>query len=609
MEKRWKMESIKSKIEKEFSKNPIPIPEDLPFTAFDINCVFNKVARRWGMSGLRSPFITHDLNCPVHFGISLNWKLLINTAYLPKNIDPSQILWWIEYGVIAHELGHYHWCPYDGSSAMKYLLIIQNEWKDCTRDQAFFVLNYFSDIIVDWNCCTRFPNDAPKALQIWFEWNDIVCKSVNIGHTDLWRILTRIFEILWYGSSKNSIESDKEKICRKIFSKLYLHASYEEILRIILQELKKYFIQATQQNTSKNIDSIMTEISQNSIKSVEDFSKDIKPDQTGECHCISVDINGKIYPFDILISSGDPFENKIPSRVCDTTLNKDIQDMLNTAIKMGCSGMSGGTSTMVKLGLLSSNFEAKRMFFETKARNLINYSVTDEKYEGDIKDFLTSYCWSDPLHEWDVLKSKSVNPIFPFPPFSRKWLIRKGTIGTLVDSYRDALIVIDSSGSMGYMSDMQISTPIDFAILSGFAILYAVTEKNANFAVINFSDDYIATEWLSPLKKNVIEAQRVMMRTFSQGTTIPIEKMKELVGQSDNCVIIIISDADIYNWSELQDFGEKNISKHPIVLFQINTCQSINEIENFQKIGGKLIIVKNVSDLPDIVIGESKKFW
>jgi len=102
-----------------------------------------------------------------------------------------------------------------------------------------------------------------------------------------------------------------------------------------------------------------------------------------------------------------------------------------------------------------------------------------------------------------------------------------------------------------------------------------------------------------------------MMRTAGGGTVIPIDKMNNLCNDSSNCVIIIITDTSIFNWEELTYFCEKEIKNHPMMMFCIGEQNILEDknIQNIISIGMEIYAVDNVTDLPDLVIGRSQRYW
>ena len=127
---------------------PRDIPVELGITREDIYESWNKVLKTYGGRWLRYPIVTYDPDIPVHFGISMNWRVLFNLAYLPPNLPKDKILWWIEHLPIQHEFGHYHICPYSGSDIARYIAIVKKMKPLLSRQHVFYILNFFSDLLV-----------------------------------------------------------------------------------------------------------------------------------------------------------------------------------------------------------------------------------------------------------------------------------------------------------------------------------------------------------------------------------------------------------------------------------------------------------------------------
>lgn len=648
------MQSITEKSEFE-TYVPKPIPKAIGFAENDVLAAWHRVIRNFGGRGLYGPIVTHDPEIPVQFGISLDWRILINTASLPMNVPKNKLLWWIEAVALRHEFGHYHICPYSGRDILRYLQIITDQYRGCDRKKGFYILNLFSDLIVNRFLYQRYKDDFVLGMQYWFEWQDLQCKANQIGHSYTWNIFVRIHEILW-GVSKfaTTISPEEDDAATKIATKLQSFTdenvfliSFVKIMRKFIDDdlatnqqvadlgqLKigynyAYTILPDQNDDPQNNDSNGDgDDSQTDDKSTDPETNgsddtvdtDTSGDQDGDTPNSnsklkkSVIYNGEIVPFDVLQTGGDPFDEKYNFKVTDVSRDAEIEDAIDNLIK-SMAGMRGSrclNQMILDYGLANSDNDAYRMILRSQAKDLFKYEIVGKKPFTRKKDKLAQWNWNDSMQHMNIRKSLSISPLYPFPPNARKWADTHGSTGKLSKQYKDILIVQDSSGSMiglRKFENMNARTPFDFAVLASFAVLHAAAAKNVQISVINFSSNAMVMPWKIPSKQNIISAELLLMHFFSCGTEVPVTKIEQLISQKDDALVVIISDAEMGNMDASIQMLKKLATKYTFFIFQIGSRENTLFSARGRACGAFIQYIEKIEDLPTIVLKNVKAMY
>ncbi len=159
------------------------------------------------------------------------------------------------------------------------------------------------------------------------------------------------------------------------------------------------------------------------------------------------------------------------------------------------------------------------------------------------------------------------------------------------DSENNLLLIIDSSGSMP-----PPNITLSPAVISAMTIALHYIE-NGKVAVANFSDNTIIT----PFTKDKEEVCRAIYKYQDQGTTLNINKIKNILDQPQDKDVVMITDEEISNYNKVIELFRKETKKAYII--------SINKYYNNQiKKDGNIIriYVNKPDDIAKIVIGESE---
>jgi len=95
-----------------------------------------------------------------------------------------------------------------------------------------------------------------------------------------------------------------------------------------------------------------------------------------------------------------------------------------------------------------------------------------------------------------------------------------------------------------------VNSKFNLSSLAAFAVLHAAYEKGAKFSVINFSGDYLATDWMRPTRESIDDAERAILQHIGGGTVIPMSKIKKMLEGKKHAYVIMFTDSELYNWND-----------------------------------------------------------
>lgn len=545
---------------------PKEIPKSFPLKPSEILDIWNDVISEFGTYDLNYPIITYDEKIPIHFGTSLGGRMLINLYTIPKNIPKKRIGWWLKYGVLSHEIAHYHVCPYTDTYFYEYLYRVHRRFVKFDIRVKIAIVNYFSDLIVDYWLSDYFPDDYPKAQMFWYEWNDALSKANKTQTSILWKIMEGAMKCKW-GQYTDCTHDNIDTYARKIHSIFSSEDSTTNMLESFLD--------------------IMEGILAKEFKLPSEAFY-LFPNRGGGPNKSRTE--------------GEIFTPKLRSDV--SSLDAETERMKSIANLFDTFGKDSIRS-LHHINLSKNIYESKRMWFSHKARSLLTYSVKKENIRERERIGVTEWKWGDPFSSLTITKSIIVNPIYPFPPYSRKY--EEGIVPISGESgwYSDLLIVIDSSDSMGHTSMGNIKTPSDYACLSAIALLHAAYRRSVKINVINFSSIVFSTGWLVPEGDALERSERMIMTHIGGFTRFPVNKILEAITDNPNCIVVSITDGALFNWEEvIKKIGDLDTEFFIFSIERSNTNdQKIEEnYERLERFGVHIFHIHKLSELPRLLL-------
>lgn len=347
------------------------------------------------------------------------------------------------------------------------------------------------------------------------------------------------------------------------------------------------------------------------MKDLDSLVPEIIPDKENT----NIEFDGESLPLDQVLDS-DPFDPKLLSNVSNYNKQLEKAEMIDTIINDDNTASIG--YMLEKYNFASDVRDQARLILRYNASDLINYDITTQTHNFSVKSDLISWEWSNKMKDWDITKSINSNPIFPYPPFAKKWKYKYGSTGKAGVQYRDLLIGLDSSGSMCGISNKLITDGIctskfDNALMCAFALLSSAIKKDVKLAGINFSDKSTATKWILPKDKKLIEIENILLESKAEGTKFPASKFEKAITQNPQCLVVIITDLEIANMYELYSFESMAQKMQiPVFILKIGSYNSNNNISDIYMedfYGIRIVNIGSMEDLINLTLKISKKFY
>lgn len=232
-------------------------------------------------------------------------------------------------------------------------------------------------------------------------------------------------------------------------------------------------------------------------------------------------------------------------------------------------------------------------YYEKLSRNFPVTILSKKIQSGNILLHYSDSEWDvgDDVHEIDIYKSKG--KIFPGITRKKTYLKKPRFTGSIEsDSTPDALIILDSSGSM---SDPEISR--SYAVLGGFCIANQYLKRNKRIAVSNFSDHTKNLDF-STDKKKIYSS---LLQYEGLGTILDLQKVQNLIDSTEECDIYLITDMAISNQDSVYSFFDNQLRTNRTNIFLISGYDI-----NYK---GPINVhsIQDESDLPNVIIKDLKE--
>jgi hypothetical protein len=249
-------------------------------------------------------------------------------------------------------------------------------------------------------------------------------------------------------------------------------------------------------------------------------------------------------------------------------------------------------------------------WYRGKAKNLMEIKIFEEKPGGEVPAYPEVWRIGDPIEELDIVQSLLNSPVIIPNVTTRKWALKEGP-GVLEEKMLpDLLIVLDSSGSMGWNYTAASNSSrgkYHTALIASFAALHYAARKRVKFSIINFSNYADVSNWTFNYRK----AEKTLLRYQGGGTHLPLKNIVDQCNATDQKVLIfIITDFGIYNWAKSKKIFIDLINRgHKIVGFFIGTKKIPKN--KFKGLMDKMTLypIKNEKDLINLIIHEVKRYY
>lgn len=178
-------------------------------------------------------------------------------------------------------------------------------------------------------------------------------------------------------------------------------------------------------------------------------------------------------------------------------------------------------------------------------------------------------------------------------------------------SFPDICLLIDTSGSMrdgGYHVDIPWGekSGYHYALLGLYGIIKYLDSENIApsilWNIINFSDTTRASGWKT--YQEIAQLKRHALTPQFGGTEIDVEVLRKELTR-DPCLIIILSDGEIYNWEKIKMDMEEIIQPHYVSFIQIGKETRVGkDMRNF---GAAVVTVRRKEDISELMVDVTKQ--
>jgi uncharacterized protein with von Willebrand factor type A (vWA) domain len=214
--------------------------------------------------------------------------------------------------------------------------------------------------------------------------------------------------------------------------------------------------------------------------------------------------------------------------------------------------------------------------------------------------FPSTWKMGDPMEDMDLILTLQSSPKILPGITTKKW--EKQYSAAKVDQKKDSdlLLVIDTSGSMGEIT--QKGSRLHEAVLASFGFVKYFENKKAEIALVNFSSARRIQSWTNDYDS----IKELLLFSWGQGTDFPIHDIIELVERKkDNLVIVIMTDGELNNWEQTFElFNELLLLENKIFLFIMDNIPSMDKYLELKKYGGFVENSSTMEEIRNIVFSE-----
>jgi len=506
------------------------------------------------------------------------WQVTMNLANTPLYKDEKEYTNYFHI-IALHEISHYQIIPYDGLINAK---LLRAAMKYVNQNFAPIVVNVFADLVIDTKLYQKYPELIKWELKVTYEHLKGKGPISNFA-----KFLFRSYEKMWKDEVLNDdilmeMDSLAEKVSKTILKDFENESTWEQKVSTVAKYL----------NTL--INDTFTLIGRGSTADKGKEKRTIPGGAAIE------------FPQDILEVMDNPLENKNSDKLKEgneDSLRSKAEEFAKDVPFSEFGAPAGQAGILIKEYPLAT-------WYRALAKNLIVIKIYEEKPGGQLPVYPEVWRIGERIEELDIVQTLLTSPVIIPNLTTRKWAFREGPGKLIEKQIPDLLIVLDSSGSMGwnYTSRSERGRgPYHTALIASFASLHYAASKGAKFSIINFSNRADVCQWSSNYQK----AEKTLLRYQGGGTFLPIKQIADQCAKAEqNVLVFIITDFGIYNWSKskkvMLDLAQKG---HKIVGFFIGSRKIPKD--KFKGLLEKVTFygIQNPKDLINLVIDEVQKYY
>jgi Mg-chelatase subunit ChlD len=498
------------------------------------------------------------------------WQIHLNFGLLPVSYKDFQE----EVKVLTrHEVEHYMCCPFDILTHFRMLkTIIDTYNKHYTRHNLNIVAmagslaNQVADIIVDTKNFKRYKIETLKSEISWIKNAADITKAPR--HSKL-MFLTK--ETLWKENLELN-ETDEELLNEVKALSQKIEESGIENKELFLKKVEAYT-------------HLFFNLFEQDQKEVQQKQKNSEQSQS-ECG------QPQIIPSRDSQENGSQFVFQAPDKIQEA-LEQLSQE---TSIQQFNQILSAAGFNSF------SEKDKRRIWFEAQSINMIPIEEAAPIGSNDNYSYPTSWKLGDPIEDIDMMLTFVTSPIFIPGVTTKKWEQNAVFNFEKEKKQRDLLLVIDTSGSMGNVTDSKSN--MHQAILVSYGIIKFFESTKSQVALIGFSDRInVCIEWT----KEYDEVREKLIMSGNGGSSFPIRTIQDIIEKTKNKIVtVIITDGEISNIGKTIDYFRNYLNEgNKLFIFLQNKKSQINQqYQTLIDYGAKIVIALTAKEMCEVVVRE-----
>jgi hypothetical protein len=503
------------------------------------------------------------------------WQIHLNFGLLPKSYKNFQE----EVRVLTrHEIEHYMCCPFDVLTHFRMLKVIIDTYHKHYSHHLIDIVslsgslaNQAADIIIDTKNFFRNKSETLKSEIAWIK------KGGNESFKDLPRHSKLMFltkEAIWKVSLE--LSEDDDELLSEVNS--------------LAEKFEKEGIDNKVLFISKTID-----YTHSFFKLFEEDKKE--EEQQADSVAGSGQLNGQqnlqpqITPSKDSQENGSQFVFQSPDKIKEALIQLAQEASLEQFSQiLSAAGLSSLTE-----------MEKQKIWFEAQNTDIIPIIEQSLKGSNDNYSYPTSWKLGDPLEEMDMMLSFSTSPVIIPGVTTKKWVQNPVYSAGSEKKDTDLLLIIDTSGSMGSITDAK--TNLHQAVLAAYGIIKYFESKKNQIALIGFSDRItVNIDWT----KDYDYIREKLLLNGSGGTSFPINRIQTIIDSSKNpLVTVIITDGELQNASQTIDYFKEYLTNgNKLFIFLQDRKSTIEHYKTLTNYGAKVLKTLTANKMRDSVLNE-----
>lgn len=503
------------------------------------------------------------------------WQIHLNFGLLPTSYKDFQE----EVRVLTrHEVEHYICCPFDVLTHFRMLKAIIDTYHQHYSHHIIDIVslsgslaNQAADIIIDTKNFYRHKSETLKSEIAWIK------KGSYESFKDLQRHSKLMFltkEAIWKVSLELS-EDDVELISE-------VNSLAEKFVKEGIDN-RDLFISKTIDYTHSFFK--LFEEDKKEEKQQADSSTDSgqSNDQQNEQPNITPSKDSQENGSQFVFQSPDKIKEALIQFAQEATLDQFSQIL-------SAAGLSSLTEK-----------EKQKIWFEAQNTDIIPIIEQSPKGSNDNYSYPTSWKLGDPLEEMDMMLSFSTSPVIIPGITTKKWVQNPVYSAGSEKKDSDLLLIIDTSGSMGAITDPK--TNLHQAVLAAYGIIKYFESRKNQIALIGFSDRItVNIDWT----KDYDYVREELLLHGSGGTSFPINRIQAIIDSSKNpLVTVIITDGELQNTSQTIDYFKEYLTNgNKLFIFLQDRKSTIEHYKTLANYGAKILKTLTANEMRDSVLNE-----